>query len=127
MFLLSGCGTNNGSASNISEDKSINLKEESSHKTNYVYVKYRDDLVDIAHPRWEYLNTSKSSWVRGAWYDDNNQYMIIDLDGIKYHYCGMSASIWESFKSANSFGTFYNIYLKGSYDCRNYSVPEYNE
>ena len=34
---------------------------ESQHIPNYVYVKYRNDKVDVAHPRFEYLDTSKSS------------------------------------------------------------------
>ena len=100
-------------------------KDEPSHISNYVYVKYRSDKVDIAHPRFEYLNTAKSSWVKGAWYYNDNQYMVINLSGNNYHYCGMTRSAWNSFKSASSFGTHYNSYIKGRYDCRIYPVPKY--
>jgi len=98
-----------------------------NHISDKVYVKYRDTLVDIGHPRFEYLDTSKSSWVRGAWYDDDNQYMIINLSGVNYHYCGMSKSAWDLFKKASSFGSYYNTYIKGRYDCRTYPVPDYKD
>lgn len=93
--------------------------------TNYQYIKYRDEMVDLAHNRWEYLDTSKSSWINGAWYDSVEDYMIIDLSGTKYQYCGLQDNIWNRFKNASSFGTDYNSYIKGSYDCRVNNVPEY--
>ena len=97
----------------------------SPHRSKIIYVKYRRDRVDINHPRWEYLNTSKSSWVRGAWYDDDNDYMIINLSGTYYHYCSLPQSTWNSFKRASSFGSYYNAYIKGDYDCRRNYVPDY--
>lgn len=96
-----------------------------SHTANYVSVKYRSDKVDIANPRFEYLDTSESSWVGGAWYDANNEYMIINLSGTYYHYCSMPESAWNSFKSASSFGTSYNQSIKGNYDCQTHPVPKY--
>jgi len=113
--------------SNKTIEKPSDIREGSQYAPNYVYVKYRDGLVDIANPRFEYLDTSKSSWVRGAWYDDDNQYMIINLSGTNYHYCGIPASIWNSFKLTDSFGSFYNSHIKGRYDCRIYPVPQYEE
>ncbi|MFA5349194.1 MAG: KTSC domain-containing protein [Candidatus Paceibacterota bacterium] len=107
------------------EMKSGNESLETSYVPKYIYVKYRTDSVDIANPRWEYLNTSESSFVGGAWYDDNNQYMIINLSGINYHYCGLPNSAWVSLKRTSSFGTYYNNYIKGNYDCRVYPIPQY--
>jgi len=124
IFLLIGFVINTGSQeSPISEAQP--KEEEVTHEPNYVKVKYREDLVDIAHPRFEYLDTSRSSFVRGAWYDEDNIYMVIKLKETYYHYCGMPKNIWSSFKMADSFGTFYNIYIKGHYDCRINYVPEY--
>jgi hypothetical protein len=34
-----------------------------------VWVKYRQTPVDVADPRFEYLDTSRSSFITGAWYD----------------------------------------------------------
>ena len=63
--------------------------------------------------------------VRGAWYDDENQYMVINLNGTYYHYCGMPESVWNTYEKANSFGSSYNAYIKGNYDCRDNYVPQY--
>lgn len=119
-LLLSGC-TNYDGNQYLPEQK----QEDISHTSNYVVVKYRNTPVDINHQRWEKLNTSKSSFVNGAWYDSQNKYMIINLSGTNYHYCGLSSSTWSSFKSASSFGTYFNSYIKGKYDCRVNPVPGY--
>ena len=118
-ILAGGNAPNNLSETNLKDNVS------QSHTANYISVKYRSDKVDIANPRFEYLDTSESSWVRGAWYDDDNGYMVINLSGTYYHYCSMPESAWNSFKSASSFGTFYNQSIKGNYDCRVYPVPKY--
>jgi len=93
--------------------------------SNYVDVKYREEPVDIADQEFEELDTSKSSFIRGAWYDEDNDYMIINLDGTYYQYCGMLNRTWASFKTADSFGSHYNKYIKGEYDCRLNKVPNY--
>lgn len=93
--------------------------------SNSVNVKYREDNVDISADRFEEFDTSKSSFIRGAWYDEGNNYMIINLSGTYYHYCGKPRSSWDSFKSASSLGEYYNQRIKGSYDCRIYAVPDY--
>ena len=98
--------------------------EENNYESQNVYVKY-GGLVDVGHPRFEYLNTSKSSFVRGAWYDEENDYMVINLSGTYYHYCSFPQLTWNSFSSASSFGSFYSSSIKGNYDCRIYPVPQY--
>ncbi len=90
-----------------------------------VWVKYRATPVDLANPRFEYLDTSRSSFVTGAWYDKSNSYMVIGLGGTYYHYCRMPRSAWESFRSADSFGRHYNAFIKGRFDCRLGGVPDY--
>jgi hypothetical protein len=92
---------------------------------NYITIKYRSSQVDVANPRFEYLDTSGSSLVRGAWYDDSKKYMIINLNGTNYHYCGLPLSTWNEFKAASSFGSFYNSDIKGNFDCRGNPVPIY--
>lgn len=90
-----------------------------------VWVKYRNEYVNVWASNFEYLNTDVSSFICGAWYDDDNSYMIICLNGTYYHYCGMPKSAWQGFKKASSFGRYYNYHIKGSYDCRTGFVPPY--
>lgn len=89
-----------------------------------ISVKYRNDPVNLNSGDFEYFPTS-SSFVNGLWYDQSNQYMIILLNSTYYHYCGLPLSEWRSFKSAESFGTYYNQRIKGNYDCRKGYVPIY--
>lgn len=96
-----------------------------SINSKYINVKYRDSKVNIADSRWEYLNTSESSFVNGAWYDGEENYMIIKLNSTYYHYCDIPRSIWNDFKVAESFGSYYNYSIKGNYDCRINHVPNY--
>ncbi len=126
IFLLAGCGTT--IISNVEQPDNTfvpSVSSENSHYSNYVTIKYRDDSVDIADSRFEYLNTSKSSLVNGAWYDKGNEYMAIRLKETYYHYCGMPKSAWTSFKGADSFGSHYTANIKGKYDCRVNYVPQY--
>lgn len=98
------------------EEKSY--EQNNLNKLNYVEIKYKEDKVNLNNNSFEYLDTSKSSWIRGAWYDSQEKYMIIDLNGTKYNYYGMPNNVWEAFKRADSFGTFYNKNIKGIYDYR---------
>lgn len=115
--IVAGCATP------AEEQGGIKLEDE--QKTNYVDVKYRDDDINLGDSTFEPLNTTKSSFVDGAWYDANNDYMIISLDDTYYHYCGIPNTAWSDFKLAESFGGYYSKYIKGNYDCRNGLVPDY--
>lgn len=90
-----------------------------------VLVKYRSTPVDLAHPRFQHLNTARSSLVRGAWYDSAENYMIISLRGTYYHYCRLPPARWGDFRRARSFGRFYLARIKGLFDCRQGGVPAY--
>lgn len=87
------------------------------------HVKYRTTPVCL--DEFEYQDTSRSSFVRGAWYDASNNYMLISLKGTKYHYCRVPEGVWNAFQNAPSFGRFYGSNLKGNYDCRLGGVPPY--
>jgi hypothetical protein len=118
LTLLTGCD-------NSYQETNTYEETETQAYHQYVDIKYRDDDVDIGSDNFEELDASKSSFVRGAWYDDDNDYMVMNLDGIYYHYCGMTGSTWSSFKRADSFGSYYNKYIKSNYDCRYNYVPNY--
>jgi len=128
LFLFLGCSITGKSnfAPPVSESRSDEKSAPPAVRaTKYVSVKYRDNPVDIAAPYFEYLDTAGSSFIRGAWYDQGNQYMVISLDGVYYHYCGLPLSVWNNFKKAESFGKFYNQNIKERYDCRQGYVPNY--
>ena len=92
---------------------------------NLQFVKYRDTLVDIAAPYFENLGRLDSTLVYDAWYDENNSYMVINLSGTNYHYCGFRRSDWKNLQTASSMGRWYRANIKGSFDCRIYPVPSY--
>jgi hypothetical protein len=92
-----------------------------------VIVKYRLTPVDVGHPRFESADTSRSSFVTGAWYDASNSYMIIGLGGVNYHYCRMRTTEWNAFRAARSLGSHYNAQIKGRFDCRLGGMPNYDK
>ena len=96
-----------------------------SSGAGYVKIKYRDDKVNISASNFEPLNKSDST-VKGAWYDSSNEYMVIKLSGIYYHYCGIPNSAWRDFSSASSLYSAYQDDIKGNFDCRVNPVPSYD-
>lgn len=61
------------------------------------------------------INTSKSSWIRGANYfscDKNLGYFILETEKKDYIYTNLPISVWYGFKNANSFGSYYNDSIK---------------
>jgi hypothetical protein len=69
----------------------------------------------------DYLNTSNSTAVQGAKYyscDNRNGFLIIGVNNQRYIYQGVPINVWNNFKRANSFGSFYNAYIKNNYQLR---------
>ena len=89
-----------------------------------IEVKYRASAVDLNN--FEEINTAKSTFIKEAFYDTNNNYFIIKLQNTYYHYCNFPSDLWDDFKQAQSFGQYYTSNIKGKYDCEeNWIVPEY--
>lgn len=66
----------------------------------------------------ESVNTSKSSWIRSAKYrscDGQTGFLLIGTDDREYIHKGVPLSIWNSFRKAVSFGSYYNAYIKNRY------------
>jgi hypothetical protein len=93
----------------------------------YVDVEYRSSPVDIGHPRFVYLDTTGSSFVGGAWYDEQERYMVILWQDTYYHHCGMTPQTWATLAEAPSFDSFYTTSILGRFNCSNGSVPEYGD
>lgn len=65
--------------------------------------------------------TSKSSWIRGARYyscDSNTGFLVFMTNSSNYIHQAVPLSIWEGFKNASSFGSFYNQNLKGKFQLK---------
>ena len=74
------------------------------HKTKFYFI--------------ENLNTSKSSWIRGASYfscDGKFGFLSIYTDKKEYIHQNVPIELWNSFKQAESFGRFYNKHIKHKY------------
>lgn len=84
------------------------------YNSNNVDLKYGDS-VNISN--YESINTSKSSFVDDAQYNASKQHLILKLNGNGYEYCGVPTSLWNSFKKASSYGSYYNSRIKGKYSC----------
>jgi|SRR5215469_5614105 len=91
-------------------------------KAETVEVKYRG-LVDLAPFTCE--TVTRSSLVQRVCYDPREQYMIINLHGIYYHYCEIDAGTVDQLLTAQSMGRFFNAVIKGRFDCRTRRVPPY--
>jgi hypothetical protein len=92
-----------------------------------VDVKYRGP-VDLK--TFECRDINRSSFIQRVCYDKAQSYMIINLRGTNYHYCGLPNATFDSLMGAPSMGQFYNQNIKGTgsdgpFDCRTHRVPSY--
>ena len=120
---ISSAGCAAGSVGVAGQDKATTLSQ--SWEPYWVTVKYRATSVDVGAPYFERLGRADSTMVYAAWYDDGNDYMVINLSGTNYHYCGFPRSAWTALRSAGSMGRYYRSNIKGRYDCRVHFVPTY--
>ncbi len=66
----------------------------------------------------EEQNTDESSWMRGAEFyscDGVSGFFILHTDARAYIHADLPLEVWEGFKSATSFGTYYNANIKRRY------------
>ena len=103
LFIFTGCG----------------------NSEKFVNVKYRDSSINIGASYFDEANITSTDLVEGAWYDEENKYMVIDLNGIYYHYCDIPANAWEGLERSNDPKDYYVDRIKGHYDCRLGDVPIY--
>lgn len=89
-----------------------------------VDVKYRG-LVDVDNGKFSQLTLKPSTFIHNMYYDDDNQYLLVQLTGVYYQYCAMPSSTVNSWVSSASLGRFYNANIKGEYDCRITPPPKY--
>ena len=104
LLILFSC-SNNNDCSKLPE-----------HYTNY------NEAVNIIESASfkikEEISTSKSSWIREAAFyscDGKTGFLIVRTDNQKYISANVPIEIWQGFKNANSYGWYYNQYIKGRY------------
>lgn len=86
------------------------------------FISYSVAEAEIKAANWkikDYVDCSKSSWIREASYyscDGNIGYFLIKTNaGRSYLHKDVPKILWNQFKGTSSFGTFYNVYYKGKY------------
>lgn len=104
---------------------SLTAVTSTAHEPIWVTVRYRTDPVDLAYPGRFDLMVPDSTLVAAAAFDQSNRYLLISLNGVWYHYCGVTGSVWSAFGAAPSKGRFYTSDLQGRYDCREGDIPAY--
>jgi KTSC domain len=87
-----------------------------------VYVKARGE-VDLAPFRCE--NVTRSANVKRLCYAEKDQYVLVSLKGIWYHFCGVPPATMSGWKKATSKGRYYNDNIQGKYDCSVTPAPAF--
>lgn len=81
--------------------------EEANQKISNANYRFKDFLI-----------TSKSSWIKGANFyscDGEVGYLFLKTNNKTYIHKQVPLSVWEQFKRANSYGKYYNSYIKNRY------------
>lgn len=66
----------------------------------------------------ESVNTSSSSWIRAATFyscDSKKGFLIIKTNDREYVHQNVPINIWNGFKKASSYGSYYDNYIKGKF------------
>lgn len=99
----------------------ITCKGQDCTKLPSLFSTYLEAVTRVKNSKFKFIdhvNTSKSSWIKGASYfscDGLTGYLIIILKNKTYIHQSVPMSIWQSFIKANSFGEFYNDNLKNKF------------
>jgi len=80
-------------------------------------------MVDLAPFRCE--SVQRSSLVNRLCYDAKNKYVIVELTGTYYNYCGVPADVVRAWSGSESMGRYFNANIKGRFDCRVTPPPTY--
>lgn len=91
------------------------------NKLQQNFKSYQEAKSKISNTKFtitETVNTSRSSWVRGASFyscDKKYGYFIIQTNKGNYIYKNLPINIWYGFKNAGSFGSYYDRNIKKRY------------
>ena len=123
LVLFSGCSSDSGSTSENS-DTVIEASESAGNGCANLpasfssYSEAMDQIRSASFRIAEEQNTDESSWVRGAEFyscDGATGFFILRTDDQEYVHVDVPVAVWQGFKEASSFGTYYNTYIKRRY------------
>ncbi len=98
-------------------DYGFNEKTNQCCDEDEYYCEARDYYKSPPLKYFDTFDSSRSSFIEGAWYDKNGENLLLDLNGKNYWYCNLKVDTWNDFRRADSLGTYYNSYIKGGYKC----------
>ena len=122
LIFLSGCGSTSQTTTAINEAKPTSVA--TPVPTKYQPPSY--ELVDGKVPYdydYDYsdlvFDEVDSTCFSEVSYDINNEILVVRFkdSGALYYYYKISPSFYDSFRSADSLGGFYNDNIKGKYSC----------
>jgi hypothetical protein len=85
------------------------------------FSNYNEALKLVYNAKFSFvdnLNTSNSTVIQGAKYyscDNRTGFLIVGVNGQRYIYQGVPINVWNNFKKASSYGSYYNFYIKNYY------------
>ncbi|MFZ1790972.1 MAG: KTSC domain-containing protein [Saprospiraceae bacterium] len=99
----------------------VSCKNNSCEIEHKRFNTYENAVLIVRNSQFEYydfITTNKSTWIDKAEYyscDKKIGYLIIEVDSRTYIHKDLPYQIWNDFKTANSFGAFYNKIIKGKF------------
>lgn len=128
VFILYSCSDNQISSDTIGSTEEVVSKNEIVEEPKYSceqlpasFGSYNTALTQVhaaTFPISENIDTYTSSWIRSARFrscDGDSGFLIISTDQRDYIHLSVPMSLWEGFKNAQSYGSYYNRNLKGRY------------
>ena len=126
-FFLISCGSADPKAESVIDNPEESVEKESilsefdcenlpTSFSSYDEAKQAIEGTDFRIE--ETVNTSKSSWIRGAYYyscDGKVGYFLLITDSQDYLYAEVPLDIWYGFKNAESFGRYFNQRIKNEF------------
>jgi hypothetical protein len=115
LFTFFSCGQNQ------SNNSILTYEQNDCDNLQTVFNSYSDAINKIENTNFTFIdnvNTSNSSWIRSASYyscDEKLGYFIFSTDKRTYIHKDLPIGIWNCFKNASSFGSYYNTNIKNRY------------
>ncbi len=120
ILLLISCNQekidNLGSQISVSEYEPSNCNELPAYFNNYKHA--LEKVKSASFKISDKINTYKSIWIRGASFyscDSQTGFLIIETDKKEYIHQDVPINVWNNFKKAGSFGSYYSSNIKGKY------------
>lgn len=124
IVLFSGCGSDTGSSTEVNGAPVVEAIAPVGNScadlpTSFAsYTEAMDQIRSASFRIAEEQNTDESSWVRGAEFyscDGTTGFFILRTDDRDYIHVDVPVAVWQGFKDASSFGTYYNANIKRRY------------